>query len=42
MILRGDRKVVLGKAVNILDHGAAGRRQGIALATKPPPKKRGE
>ena len=37
VILRGDKKVMLGKAVNILDIAQQAGAQGIALATKPPP-----
>jgi biopolymer transport protein ExbD len=36
VILRGDKKVMLGKAVNILDIAQQAGAQGIALATKPP------
>jgi biopolymer transport protein ExbD len=36
VILRGDRKVLLGQAVNILDIAQQAGAQGIALATKPP------
>ena len=36
VILRGDKKVLLGQAVNILDVAQAAGAQGIALATKPP------
>ena len=36
VILRGDRKVLLGQAVNILDLAQEAGAQGIALATKPP------
>jgi len=36
VILRGDKKVLLGQAVNILDIAQAAGAQGIALATKPP------
>jgi len=39
VILRGDRKVLLGKAVNILDLAQQAGATGIALATKPPEKK---
>jgi biopolymer transport protein ExbD len=39
VILRGDKKVLLGKAVNILDLAQKAGATGIALATKPPPKK---
>ena len=38
MILRGDKKVLLGQAVNILDLAQQAGAKGIALATKPPPK----
>jgi biopolymer transport protein ExbD len=37
VILRGDRAVLLGEAVNILDVAQQAGAQGIALATKPPP-----
>lgn len=36
VVLRGDRQVVLGKAVNILDMAQEAGATGIALATKPP------
>jgi len=36
VILRGDRSVLLGDAVNILDLAERAGAQGIALATKPP------
>lgn len=36
VILKGDRKVLLGKAVNILDVAQAAGAKGIALGTKPP------
>ena len=36
VILRGDKKVLLGQAVNILDIAQQAGAQGIALATKPP------
>lgn len=36
VILRGDKKVLLGQAVNILDIAQEAGAQGIALATKPP------
>ena len=36
VILRGDRKVLLGQAVNILDLAQQAGATGIALATKPP------
>jgi biopolymer transport protein ExbD len=39
VILRGDRQVRLGKAVTILDLAQKAGATGIALATKPPPKK---
>ena len=38
VILRGDRKVLLGQAVNILDVAQQAGATGIALATKPPGK----
>ena len=38
VILRGDRKVLLGQAVNILDLAQQAGATGIALATKPLPK----
>jgi biopolymer transport protein ExbD len=38
VILRGDRTVLLGQAVNILDVAQQAGARGIALATKPPPK----
>jgi biopolymer transport protein ExbD len=41
VILRGDKKVLLGQAVNILDLAQQAGATGIALATKPPPKERG-
>ena len=34
MILRGDKKVLLGQAVNILDLAQQAGATGIALATK--------
>ena len=37
VILRGDRAVLLGQAVNILDIAQQAGAQSIALATKPPP-----
>ena len=37
VILRGDKKVLLGQAVNILDLAQQAGATGIALATKPPP-----
>ncbi len=40
VILRGDKEVLLGQAVNILDIAQQAGAQGIALATKPPPKGR--
>jgi biopolymer transport protein ExbD len=40
VILRGDKKVLLGQAVNILDLAQQAGATGIALATKPPPPKR--
>ena len=39
VILRGDRTVLLGKAVNILDVAQQAGATGIALATRPPDKK---
>ncbi len=39
VILRGDKKVLLGQAVNILDLAQQAGAKGIALATKPPPPK---
>jgi biopolymer transport protein ExbD len=39
VILRGDRNVLLGKAVNILDVAQQAGATGIALATRPPEKK---
>jgi biopolymer transport protein ExbD len=36
VVLRGDRQVVLGRAVNILDMAQEAGATGIALATKPP------
>ena len=41
VILRGDKKVLLGQAVNILDVAQQAGATGIALATKPPPPKDG-
>jgi biopolymer transport protein ExbD len=38
VILRGDKKVLLGQAVNILDVAQRAGATGIALATKPPAK----
>jgi biopolymer transport protein ExbD len=40
VILRGDKAVLLGQAVNILDVAQQAGAQGIALATKPPPDQR--
>ena len=40
VILRGDKKVLLGQAVNILDLAQQAGAEGIALATRPPPKKK--
>lgn len=37
VILRGDRAVLLGQAVNILDIAQQAGAESIALATKPPP-----
>ena len=37
VILRGDKAVLLGQAVNILDVAQQAGAKGIALATKPPP-----
>ena len=37
VILRGDKNVLLGQAVNILDLAQQAGATGIALATKPPP-----
>ena len=43
VILRGDQKVVLGKAVNVLDLAQEAGATGIAIATKPPaPGERGK
>lgn len=42
VILRGDKKVLLGQAVNILDLAQQAGAKGIALATKPPAKPVGE
>ncbi len=39
VILRGDKTVMLGRAVNILDVAQQAGATGIALATKPPGKK---
>jgi biopolymer transport protein ExbD len=36
VILRGDQKVMLGQAVNILDVAQQAGAQGFALATRPP------
>jgi len=36
VVLRGDRAVVLGRAVSILDMAQEAGATGIALATKPP------
>jgi biopolymer transport protein ExbD len=36
VVLRGDRRVLLGQAVNILDVAQQAGARGIALATKPP------
>jgi biopolymer transport protein ExbD len=36
VILRGDRQVVLGRAINILDVAQKAGATGIALATQPP------
>ncbi len=38
VILRGDKRVLLGQAVNILDVAQQAGARGIALATKPNPK----
>ena len=38
VILRGDKKVLLGQAVNILDIAQQAGATGIALATRKPPK----
>jgi len=38
VVLRGDRAVLLGQAVNILDIAQQAGARGIALATKPKPK----
>ncbi len=40
VILRGDKAVQLGRAVNILDLAQQAGATGIALATKPEPKRR--
>jgi biopolymer transport protein ExbD len=39
VILRGDKSVLLGQAVNILDLAQQAGATGIALATKPPAEK---
>jgi len=39
VILRGDKSVMLGQAVNILDLAQQAGATGIALATKPPAEK---
>ncbi len=36
MILRGDKSILLGQAVGILDMAQQVGAKGIALATKPP------
>ena len=41
VILRGDKSVMLGQAVNILDLAQQAGATGIALATKPPGKEKG-
>jgi biopolymer transport protein ExbD len=41
VVLRGDRSVVLGRAVGILDIAQQAGATGIALATKPPGRKSG-
>jgi biopolymer transport protein ExbD len=41
VILRGDKSVLLGQAVNILDLAQQAGATGIALATKPPSEKKG-
>jgi biopolymer transport protein ExbD len=38
VVLRGDRAVLLGQAVNILDIAQQAGARGIALATRPNPK----
>ena len=38
VILRGDKRVLLGQAVNILDIAQQAGATGIALATQRPPK----
>ena len=40
VILRGDKRVLLGQAVNILDLAQQAGATGIALATKPPGRKK--
>lgn len=37
VILRGDRTVILGTAVNVLDIAQQAGAKGFALATRPPP-----
>ena len=39
VILRGDRKVLLGTAVNILDVAQQAGARGLALATRPAPER---
>ena len=41
VILRGDKSVMLGQAVNILDLAQQAGATGIALATKPPAAEKG-
>jgi biopolymer transport protein ExbD len=41
VILRGDKSVMLGQAVNILDLAQQAGATGIALATKPPSAEKG-
>ena len=41
LILRGDKSVMLGQAVNILDLAQKAGATGIALATKPPSEREG-
>ncbi len=41
LILRGDKSVMLGQAVNILDLAQKAGATGIALATKPPSERDG-
>ena len=41
VILRGDKSVLLGQAVNILDLAQQAGATGIALATKPPAAEKG-